>query len=96
MMHRPYPVGPGERFALGVGDRNQRHVPEFFVEWDQVWEVKPSMKRAHARNPFAPAQRKVNVVDVKVYEVELFRLFIDPFHHQNVRGQRVNAVRIQS
>src|SRR4029077_12527565 len=95
MAHRANPVRPGQRLALSIGNRYQRHIRKFSVERGQIRQIEPAMQRRQAGYTLPPAQRKVQIIDVEVYEVELVRHFVDPFNHQNMVCKRVHAVRIE-
>ena len=92
MVDSPDPIDPRERFTLGVGDRDDRHLPEFFVKRNQVRKVEPSMESRYAGNLLAPAQGEVQIVDMKVNEVELFRPAENPLDHQIMMGDWIDAL----
>ena len=43
----------------------------------------------------APAVRKVQIVGMKVHDIEIFCSAENFLNHQNMMGERINALRIQ-
>ena len=53
------------------------------------------MQRGHAGDLFPSLQRKVEVIGMKMNEVKVLGLAENPFDHQNVVGERVDAIGIE-
>ena len=68
------PVGPRERLPLCVGDRDDRHVGKLPVERPQVGKIESAVECGQMRHAQASRQRKVQIVDVIVDEIESRRI----------------------
>ena len=71
VVDRPLPAGAGEVRLLGVRDRHDRHVVELAIHGREVGQIQPPVQGRHVRNSDAAREREVQVVDVKVDDVEV-------------------------
>jgi hypothetical protein len=89
------PVHPRQRFTLRIGDRNNRDFRELAVQRNEVGDIEPSVQRGDMGVAGAARQRKMQVVDVEVQHVEIVRLLHNPFEHQDVMRELVDAMRVE-
>jgi hypothetical protein len=84
-----------DRRALTVRDRDQRHFVEAEIERLQVRQILPAVQRRQraARKP--PKQRKLELVDVKVQDVEIVSTFAHSVQHQHVIRNRIAHVPVE-
>jgi hypothetical protein len=71
VMDRRDPVERRQGLALGVRDRDQRHLGEGAIERRQVGQVLPTVQRGERRGRDLAEQREVQDVDVEMQDVEL-------------------------
>ena len=82
-------VGLRQWLALGIGDRNHRHVGEDVIERLKLGQIEPTMQGRHERHA-APLQDGVaDIVDVAVNDVELVGALRQLLEHHHVDGQRI-------
>jgi hypothetical protein len=84
-----------KRLTLRVRDRDERHVGKLMVERDEVRDVEPAVKGRHVGPAGPAAQRKMQVVDVKMQHVELVRGPKHLLEHPDMMRKRVNRVGIE-
>ena len=65
------------------------------VERRRHWEVLPAMQGRHHRVVQLPEERKMQVVDMKMQDIELGRLGHDLVKHHHVKGDRIMPFSIQ-
>src|ERR1700686_1401515 len=66
------------------------------VKGRQIGKVKPAMKCCHVGDLRVATQREVQVINVKMNQVEILFFIEDLVEHHNMMGQLVHTVRIQS
>ena len=86
------PVQPGQRFALGIRNGNDGHFPELLVERRQVGYIQSAMQRRQGGNVLMSTSRIVQIIDVKVNQVEIVNLLEHAFHQEQVMGQGIDTV----
>ena len=89
MIDRRLPVGPRQRPALRVGDRNQRHFGIFLKECLLVRRIEPAVQRGNVRRRMAAQHREMQVVAVEVDHVEPRDVVKDHFHRADLVRQRL-------
>jgi hypothetical protein len=89
------PVREVERRTLRVRDGDDRNVAEPAVEGRQVRNVETSVKRRDVRRWLPARERKVQVVDVEVDDVELGRARAHLVEHGHVPRQLVDALFVE-
>jgi hypothetical protein len=94
-MHCPYPIDPGKWSPLGIGDGYDWDFSKFLVQRDQIGEIEPAMQCRQARNLLATGKRKMQIIRMKVDEVELFRLAKDLLHHQYMMREGIDRIGVQ-
>jgi hypothetical protein len=95
VVHCAYPIDPGERCPLCIGNRDYRDFSKLLVKGYEVGEVESAMECRQAGNLLATTKRKMQIVAMKVDNVEVFRPAKDLFDHQDVMGQRIDAIRVE-
>jgi hypothetical protein len=96
MRHGRHPVGAGQRQALRVGDRHHRNVVEFAIKRLQIGQIEPAMQRRDMRNGLPSRHREVEVVDMEVNDIELPRHAAHALEQQDVMGELVDAVIVET
>src|SRR5438445_9935600 len=84
MIDGALPVGPRQGSALIVGNGNQRDgrvVPVYHLDF---WKVEASVKRRQVRVPLPHGNGKVQVIDVKMNDVEFVRTAADLLQHHEM------------
>src|SRR5207248_172880 len=89
------PVRPSQRRALGIGNRDQRHVGERSIERNQVLQVEPPMERRCLSPAELPAERKMEVITMEMDQVELGCMLPHHFEHENMMSKRVERIGIE-
>lgn len=87
MVDGPLPVCMGDGSALIVRDRYQRHLAVFLEELPQVRRVHHSVHRGQGRDLMSAHQRKMDVIAVKVNDVELAHVAKHEFQQSNMVGK---------
>src|SRR4051812_38151301 len=72
-----------------VRDRDKRHVGKGSVEGMKVRQVEPAVHGGNAFRQKVLEHRKVQEIDMEVYEVEFFRLLPHSFEHHQGAGRVV-------
>ena len=80
---------------MRVGDRHHRLGPILAVQRSEVGDVEPAVERGQTRQPQPPADRKMEIVDVEVNDVEAVRRREHLLHHQDVVRELVDATLVQ-
>ena len=88
-------IGVRDRRALTVGDRDQRHFVEAEIERPQVRQILPAMQRRQRAAGKRPKQRKMELVDVEVQDVEIVSTFAHSVQHQHVIRNRIAHVPVE-
>ena len=88
-------IGVRDRRALTVGDRDQRHFVEAEIERPQVRQILPAVQRRQRAAGERPKQRKMELVDVEVQDVEIVGTFAYSVQHQHVIRNRIAHVRVE-
>src|ERR1051326_7388597 len=96
MVNSSLPVSPRSRRSLRVRNGDNRHVSKLPVEWNQIRDVQPAVQRSDACDCIAPAQRKVQIINMKMYKVELRCALKHMLKHQDLVRQLVHAVFVES
>src|SRR5436305_8349333 len=96
MMNCCLPVRPRQWLPLSIRDRDQRHVAKFTVQRNQIRNVEAPMQRCNLRYRLPPAQWKMHVIQMKMNDVEIGRAGENTFEHDQVVGQLVVAMLIES
>ena len=65
------PIRKCQRLSLGVRNRDQRHIGKFMIERRQVAQIEASMQRRRLSHSAAAGQGKMQIIDVKVDNIEL-------------------------
>ena len=95
MVHGSDEIGVRDRRALTVGDRDQRHFVEAEIERPQVRQILPAVQRRQSAAGQRPKQRKMELVDVEVQNVEIVGTFAYAVQHQHVIRNRIAHIRIE-
>src|SRR5262249_32780391 len=100
------PVRPGQRLALCVRDRDQRHLSIFPKHWLELGQIQSSVKGCYNRQGISPRQRKSEKIQVRVNDVEIARCperaFLQHDHggvaieDASIEAQRLRTHRFQS
>src|SRR5260221_3344381 len=90
------PVDPWQRRSLRVRDGDDGHVAEFPIQRRQVWYVEAAVKCSHGRDRQTRADREVQIVDVKVDDIEFLGVAEHELQHANMMGQLIHAVLAQT
>ena len=77
------------RAALGVRDRNQRHVVEAQIEREQIGQVLAAVQRGDSAACDRPEQREMELIDMEMQDVEVVGALADAIEHQHVIGDRI-------
>src|SRR6185312_17414291 len=70
-------------FALIVGDRNQWHVAEAAIEWFEITQILPAMKRGQGPSGQRAEKREMEQVDMKMKDVEFLSALAHLINHQH-------------
>ncbi len=81
---------------LRIRDRYDGHVAELTVHGREVRQIQAPVERRDVRDSGPAGERKVQVVDVEVNDVELGRPLKDFLEEQHVVRQRVHAGAIEA
>ena len=69
-----------------VFDVEDRHLAEFLVDRDKIWKIQSPVQCCHLIDVALPALGEMQIVDVKMNDVELVPLLPQPFNHQKMVG----------
>ena len=75
--------------ALGVRDRDERHVVEPRIERVQIREVLAAVQRGDGAARHVPKQGEVELIDVEMENVKLVGSLADAIEHQHVIRDRI-------
>ena len=75
MIHRTLPVSESERRPLVIRDGDQGHIVEFAIEWRKICQIEPAMQSSHLRHRGSSRERKVQVIDMKMNDIEIGGMF---------------------
>jgi len=89
------PTGILERLALRIRDRDDGHIGELSIEWDELWQIQPAVQRRDMRNRQSAHNGEVNVRDVEVHEVEVGSLLRHLLDHQDMFGNRIESTAVE-
>src|SRR5262249_29693279 len=95
MMDRSNKIGVADRSTLAIGDRHQRHVAETEVKRAKVRQILAAMQCRDCAVCKGPKQGKVELVDMKMQDIEVPSAFAHPIKHQHIIGNWVADVRIK-
>src|ERR1700722_5575974 len=84
MINRFYEICVGNRSALSVRDRDERHMRKSAIHWKQVRHVLPAMQGSQRLGADVTEQRHVERVDMEVEDVEAARDSADLVEHDHV------------
>ena len=79
----------GTGLALGVRDRDERHVVEPRIERVQIREVLAAVQRGDGAARDVPKQGEVELIDVEMQNVKLVGSLADAVEHQHVIRDRI-------
>src|SRR5262245_9068294 len=96
VINRGLPVRTWQRSPLGVGDGDNRDIPELVVQSRQLGDIKPAVQRRDVGDRLPSGQRVVKVIDVEVDDVEPVRLPEHFLKHDVVQRQPVHARLIEA
>jgi len=86
------PIRLWQRFSLRIGDGNERHLGKFIIKQWQIGQVEPTMQSGQLAERAAPRKRKMEVIDMKMNEIELVGALKHVLKHQNVVGEGINRL----
>ena len=66
-----------------------------FIKWNQIGNIEPPMQGRHVRHALTPAQREMQVIDVKMDDIEFRGALKDMLEHQYLIRHLVCAVLVQ-
>ena len=89
-------ICPRQWRALDVGDGDQRHIRKPTIQRHVIGKVLSAMKRRHSSRSFRSKQWKVQVVDMKVQDIEIGGTLAHFVQHQRVMRNRVTGIRIEA
>src|SRR5437763_11780948 len=95
VVHRTYPIDLGTKLRLRVRDRNQRHLSEFLIQGSQIRDVKSPVQGCDMGHLLTPAVRKMQIVGMKMNDIEIFSPAEKVLDHQHMVRQRVDTMPIQ-
>ena len=96
VVHRGLPVRPRQRLSLAIRNRDHRHLSKFLVKRNQIRKIEPAVQCGYMRYLLTTAQGKVQVISMKMDDVELRSALHDVFQHQHVVRQPVHAVLVHT
>src|ERR1041385_5854501 len=96
MVNSGLPVHPWQRRSLRVGDRNYRHVSKLPVKRNQIRNIQPTVQCRHVRDWLSATQREVQIINMKMDDIELRSALKHMLKHQDLVGQLIHAVFVQS
>ena len=88
-------VAKPDRLTLGIGNRDKRHFRECLVEMRQVGQILPAVQRRDSSRGSVMKDRKVELVDMKMEDVELVGHAPHSVEHHHVIRDWVAHVRIE-
>src|ERR1700691_4896216 len=83
MVDRRNKIGMGQRFALVIGDGNQRHVAEAGIEGLRAPQNLSAVQCGQGPCRQRAEKREMEQIDVKMENVELIRAFSDLIKHEH-------------
>jgi hypothetical protein len=89
MIYGAAPFHAAQRPALRVRDRHQRNAAELPEQVGQLRHVEASVQRGQVSEVAAFRRREVEVIDVKVDDVEFVGHITDPVDHHHMRQKLV-------
>src|SRR5581483_2528451 len=89
-------IGVRQWFALIVGDRNQWHVAEAAIEWFEITQILPAMKRGQGPSGQRAEKREMEQVDMKMKDVEFLSALAHLINHQHEVWNDVAHCRIKA
>src|ERR1051326_8302986 len=89
-------IGVRQWFALVVGDRNQRHVAEAAIEWFEITQILPAVKRAQGPSGQRAEKREMEQIDMKMKDVEFIGALAHLINHQHEVRNDVAHCRIDT
>ena len=95
MVNRGGPADIGQRFALAVRDRHQRHLREHAVDRGELGQIEAAVQGGDERHVLAGEHRVRPIIDVEVQHVEPVGALAHILDHQGVGGDPVADVRIE-
>src|SRR6516164_439737 len=95
VMNRRDEIGVGNRETLRIRNRYERHFAETKIEWPEIRHILPAMRRGEGALRYVTKQRKMELIDVEVEDVEIVDEFVHPVEHEHVIRNGVAHVRIQ-
>src|SRR5690348_13655900 len=91
MMNCADPIRECQRLSLGIRNRDQRHIGKFMIERRQVGQIEPSMQSCRLSQSAAARQRKMQIVDMKMNNIELLCPLKHLLKHCDVMRKRVDC-----
>src|ERR1700736_6518609 len=88
-------IAAGDRLALMVGDRYQRHLAKAEIKRLEIMEILSPVQRRYGAMGYRPEQGKVKLVDVKMQNIEFVGRLAHPVEHQHVIRNRVAHIGIE-
>jgi hypothetical protein len=89
-------VAARHRSALGMGDRNERHLGKTDIERLEIRDVLPAVQGCDRSGSQRAKQRKMELVDVEMQYIELLGTLPHPIEHQHVIWDRIANVVVQA
>ena len=96
MMDRRRPRHAGERCALGVAHRHQRHLGKGAIDGMELRQVEPAVQRHDRRSRALTGERQPEVVGVAVDDVEVAGALVDAEEHAEVERHGVDGPAAQA
>jgi hypothetical protein len=96
VVNRRDEVRGGERGTLRIGDRDQRHIVDRSMERPQIGDIQAAMQSRQYPRGYRPKDREVEVVDVKMKDVEFARALPHLIEHHHVMRIRIANGRVKS
>src|SRR5258708_7217216 len=81
------PINPGQRDSLGIRNGYQGNFIKLFIEGQQVGQVEAAMQRGHVGDGMPARQRKMQIVDMEMNDVEGSRFAENLLQQQNMMHQ---------
>jgi hypothetical protein len=96
MIYRGNETSLGQRPALGVGNRDHRHVGKHAIERPQFGQIEAAVQSGEEWYSGSPQHRIAEVIAVEVHDIEVAGALRDALEHGEQRRHAVADRRIQS
>ena len=96
MVNRGLPVRAAQILPLVIGNRDHWYVSKSVENGNQVGDIEPAVQSRDVRNRQIPGDRKMKVIGMKVYHIEVASVLQHPIYHYQVVCQVVHGELIQT